>query len=123
MVSYSHALALVEAHGETSAVAHLVPLTVDRLIYLKHRRHRAWRGPFPEGTIVAVCSEQANRQQGGGHHPADFCLGANLARAELEEALAFLAPRTPRLRADGPAELGSVERIYGVNALPLTWKT
>jgi hypothetical protein len=33
VVSYSHALALVEAHGETGTVAHLVPLTVDGLIY------------------------------------------------------------------------------------------
>lgn len=33
VVSYNHALALVQAHGETGAVARLVPLTVDGLIY------------------------------------------------------------------------------------------
>ena len=33
VVAYNHALALVEAHGESGAVAHLVPLTVDGLIY------------------------------------------------------------------------------------------
>ncbi len=52
---------------------------------------------------------------------AHFCLGANLARGELEEALAFLAPRMPGLALDGPAQLGGVEGIYGINALPLRW--
>jgi cytochrome P450 len=54
---------------------------------------------------------------------AHFCLGANLARAELEEALAFLAPRTPGLALGGAAELGGVEGIYGVESLPLTWSS
>jgi cytochrome P450 len=92
---------------------------------------------FPAGTIVAVCAERANREQdrgeefditadrdgrlltfGAGPH---FCLGANLARAELEEALAFLAPRLPGLAPDGPAVLGNLEGIYGVESLPLRW--
>jgi len=92
---------------------------------------------FPAGTIVAVCAERANRQGedgeifditapresrlltfGAGIH---YCLGANLARAELEEALAFLAPRTPGLALDGPPQLGGVEGIYGVDKLPITW--
>ena len=92
---------------------------------------------FPAGTIVAVCAERANREQDGGEEfditaPRDgrlltfgagphFCLGANLARAELEEALTFLAPRMPGLAADGPAVLGGVEGIYGVESLPLRW--
>jgi cytochrome P450 len=91
---------------------------------------------FPAGTIVAVCAERANREDAGedfditaerdsrlltfgaGTH---FCLGANLARAELEEALTFLAPRMPGLALDGEPELGGVEGIYGVDALPLRW--
>jgi cytochrome P450 len=92
---------------------------------------------FPAGTIVAVCSERANREQDGGEDfdmmaarderaltfgaGAHFCLGANLARAELEEALMFLAPRMPGLAADGPAALGGVEGIYGIESLPLRW--
>ncbi len=93
---------------------------------------------FPEGTIVAICAERANRQVAGGAEfdiraerageraltfgaGAHFCLGQNLARAELEEALGFLAPRLPDLRAAGPAELGGVEGIYGVDSLPLAW--
>jgi cytochrome P450 len=92
---------------------------------------------FPAGTIVAICSERANREQAGGEGfditaqrdgrlltfgaGAHYCLGANLARAELEEALAFLAPRMPGLAADGPARLGGVEGIYGIDELPLSW--
>src|SRR6201994_1591279 len=91
---------------------------------------------FPAGTIVAVCAERGNREAGGeefdvtaerdarlltfgaGTH---FCLGANLARAELEEALTFLAPRMPGLALAGPPELGGVGGIYGVDRLPLRW--
>ena len=92
---------------------------------------------FPPGTIVAVCAERANRQGKGGEcfditasrdtrlltfgAGTHYCLGANLARAELEEALAFLAPRTPGLALDGPPQLGGVEGIYGIDKLPIIW--
>jgi hypothetical protein len=92
---------------------------------------------FPAGTIVAVCAERGNRQQPGGEDfditaqrdgrlltfgaGPHFCLGSNLARAELEEALTFFAPRMPGLAFDGPAELGNIEGIYGVESLPLRW--
>jgi cytochrome P450 len=93
---------------------------------------------FPAGTIVMVAAVTANRDGiaegdtfditrtdqervltfGAGPH---FCLGVNLARAELQEALAFLAPRMPGLALDGPPELEAVHGIYGVQRLPLTW--
>jgi cytochrome P450 len=90
---------------------------------------------FPAGAIVVICSERANRETseqfdittelserlltfGAGEH---YCLGANFARAELEEALAFLVPRMPGLELAGEAQLGSVEGVYGVDALPLRW--
>jgi cytochrome P450 len=93
---------------------------------------------FPAGTIVAVCAERGNREQDQGGEEFDitvarderlltfgagahFCLGANLARAELQEALAFLAPRMPGLATAGPAVLGGVEGIYNVESLPLRW--
>ena len=92
---------------------------------------------FPAGTIVAICAERANREQQAGEEfdiTADrdgrlltfgagphFCLGSNLARAELEEAMAFLAARMPGLRLAGPERLGNLEGIYGVEALPLAW--
>lgn len=93
---------------------------------------------FPAGTIVMVAAVTANRdglaegetfditrtdQQrvltfGAGPH---FCLGVNLARAELEEALTFLAPRMRNLAIDGDAALEAVHGIYGVERLPLRW--
>jgi cytochrome P450 len=92
---------------------------------------------FPAGTIVAVCAERANREGPGGERfditaPRDarvltfgagahYCLGVNLARAELEEALAFLAPRAPGLALDGAPQLGGVEGIYGIDKLLITW--
>ncbi|HMD92427.1 MAG TPA: cytochrome P450 [Trebonia sp.] len=103
-------------------------------IVLEDTEHRGVL--FPAGTIVAVCAERANRETdgeafditaardgklftfGAGPH---FCLGANLARAELEEALKFLAPRMPGLTLDGEPVLGGVEGIYGVETLPLRW--
>ena len=92
---------------------------------------------FPAGTIVAVCAERANREQGGETFDitaerdpklftfgagAHFCLGVNLARAELEEALAFLAPRMPGLALAAEPVLGGVQGIYGIDSLPLRWE-
>jgi cytochrome P450 len=94
---------------------------------------------FPEGTIVMVSAVTGNRDGvddgerfditadrgrvkpltfGAGMH---YCLGANLARAELQEALAFLAPRMPGLELDGEPEFGSVHGIYGLDRLPVRW--
>jgi len=94
---------------------------------------------FPAGTIVAICAERANREQDRGEEfditaerdgrlltfgaGAHYCLGANLARAELEEALTFLAPRMPGLAPGGPAIMGGVEGIYGIDTLPLRWSS
>jgi hypothetical protein len=92
---------------------------------------------FPSGTIVAICAERGNREAGerfdiaaerdarlltfgAGPH---YCLGANLARAELEEALTFLSVRMPDLRLDGRVRFGGIEGIYGIEALPLSWST
>lgn len=93
---------------------------------------------FPEGTVIMVCAFTGNRDGvdgdpdtfdvaadrgdakpltfGAGIH---YCLGANLAKAELQEALMFLAPRMRGLALDGEPELGSINGIYGVDALPI----
>jgi cytochrome P450 len=94
---------------------------------------------FPAGTIVMVAAVTGNRDGiedgerfditaereksrvltfGAGPH---YCLGVNLARAELEEALTFLAPRMPGLALDSEPELEAVHGIYGVGRLPLRW--
>jgi cytochrome P450 len=93
---------------------------------------------FPEGTVVMVCAFTGNRDGvdpdafditadrsdakpltfGAGIH---YCLGANLARGELQEALTFLPARMPGLALDGEPELGSVHGIYGLDSLPIQW--
>jgi cytochrome P450 len=97
---------------------------------------------FPEGTIVMVCAFTGNRdiEEGGGDADAfdiaaerpraraltfgagvHYCLGANLARAELEEALAFMAPRMHGLRLDGEPVYESITGIYGLAELPIAF--
>src|SRR4051795_334140 len=96
---------------------------------------------FPAGTVVMVAACAANRDGEGmaapdafditaprePHKPLTFgagihyCLGANLARAELQEALAFLAPGMPPLRLEGEPQLGSINGIYGIDELAVAW--
>jgi cytochrome P450 len=93
---------------------------------------------FPKDTVLMVSAVTANREPDGeqfditadrgGAKPLTFgagihyCLGANLARAELQEALAFLAPRMRDLELDGPPEFGSVHGIYGLEGLPIRYR-
>jgi cytochrome P450 len=53
---------------------------------------------------------------GGGVH---YCLGASLARAELQEALPILARRLPGLEADGTVEWRTQVLIRGPSRLPI----
>jgi cytochrome P450 len=95
---------------------------------------------FPADTVVMVCSFTGNRDSvEGDPHAFDilaergrakpltfgagihYCLGANLARAELQEALAFLPERMPGLVLDSEPELGGVHGIYGLERLELRW--
>ena len=91
---------------------------------------------FPEGSVLIVCAFAANREVergdafdltapreakrmltfGAGIH---YCVGANLAKAELTEALAWLARRAERVELAGEPVLQSVSGIYGVDALPV----
>jgi cytochrome P450 len=96
-----------------------------------------WRGvTFAPGTIVLVSAWHANRDGAGpdsfeitasaararlltfgaGIH---YCVGANLARAELQEALAFLAEQVVALELDGEPRYGTPSGIYGLESLPL----
>ena len=50
---------------------------------------------------------------------AHFCAGASLARAEITEALAFLAPRMRHLKPDGEPVFGSPTGIYTMRSLPV----
>jgi len=53
---------------------------------------------------------------GGGPH---YCLGANLARAEMQESLAILCKRLPDLELDGEAQWRPRTGIFGPTHLPL----
>ncbi|HTR72950.1 MAG TPA: cytochrome P450, partial [Solirubrobacteraceae bacterium] len=95
---------------------------------------------FPAGTIVMVCAHTGNRDVDG-ERPEEFdiaadrgraraltfgagihyCLGANLARLELNEALSFLAPRLKGLRLDGEPEYETIMGIYGLAKLPVAF--
>jgi cytochrome P450 len=96
---------------------------------------------FPKDTIVMVCAFTGNRdlpEDGGGDalgfditatRPkaraltfgagVHYCLGANLARLELEEGLKFLAREMPGLELDGPPVFESILGIYGLAELPI----
>jgi cytochrome P450 len=91
---------------------------------------------FPPNTLVLVSAWHANRDGlatdefdicadrggarvltfGAGIH---FCVGQNLARAEMEEAVAFLAERVRTLTLAGEPQFGTPAGIYGLEALPL----
>jgi cytochrome P450 len=94
---------------------------------------------FPKGTIVMVCAFTGNRDPrdhaepdrfditaqrdrtrpltfGAGIH---YCLGANLARAELQEGLRFLAANVAELHLDGEPVHEQITGIYGLAELPL----
>jgi cytochrome P450 len=97
---------------------------------------------FPKDTIVIAAAVTANRDPeayedpesfditadrdrskpltfGAGPH---FCLGANLARAELQEAFEFLAPRMPGLELDGEPVYDTPFGVYGMESLPVRWQ-
>jgi cytochrome P450 len=91
---------------------------------------------FPPGSIILVSAWHANRDGvepdefditadrararvltfGAGIH---YCVGANLARAEMQEGLAFLAERIKRITLAGEPEFGTPSGIYGLERLPL----
>jgi cytochrome P450 len=94
---------------------------------------------FPKDTIVMVCAFTGNRDLeedayadrfditadrgrarpltfGAGVH---YCLGANLARVELQEGLAFLSQRMHELALNGEPEYENPSGVYGLAALPI----
>jgi cytochrome P450 len=100
---------------------------------------------FPEGSLVAVCAFTGNRdlsEEEAGADGADafditadrgrarpltfgagvhYCLGANLARVELQEGLAFLSKHLHDLELDGEPEFEGVSGIYGLARLPISF--
>jgi cytochrome P450 len=96
----------------------------------------------PAGTFVTLLSSIANRDPAILDHPDEFevtreipdgfsvltfgggphyCLGAALARAELQEALRLAAPALPGLALDGEPVWREKFGIWGPRSLPLQW--
>jgi cytochrome P450 len=91
---------------------------------------------FPRDTVLLICAHSANREMtdgdafdigaardtgrpltfGAGIH---YCLGANLARAELQEGLRLVAERVETLALDGDPAFEGVQGVYGLRELPL----
>jgi cytochrome P450 len=96
---------------------------------------------FPKGTLVFVSLAGANRDPDNWEAPDAFditrerktlqmtfgsgihhCMGAALARAELQEALVLLSRRLPGLATDGPVEWKPTTfGIWGPARLPLSF--
>jgi cytochrome P450 len=91
---------------------------------------------FPAGSVVLVSAWHANREgvpddrfditaDRGGARVLTFgagihnCVGANLARAEMQEAIGLLAERVVSLRIDGEPRFGTPSGIYGLQSLPV----
>jgi cytochrome P450 len=97
---------------------------------------------FPKDTIVVAAAVTANRDPEAYDDPEEFditadrdrskpltfgagphfCLGANLARAELQEAFALLAPRMPDLELAGDPVYDTPYGVYGMKSLPVRWR-
>ncbi len=126
------------AVDEVARFEPIVPFTarvvVDELEY---------RGvTFPKDTIVVAAAVTANRDPEAYDEPEEFditadrerakpltfgagphfCLGANLARAELQEAFALLAPRMPELELAGDPVYDTPYGVYGMKSLPVRWR-
>jgi cytochrome P450 len=96
---------------------------------------------FPVGSVLFASAWNANREAAGDARPErfditaergsaksltfgagpHFCLGSNLARAELQEGLTFLARSMPALELDGEPSYGTITGLYGMESLPVRW--
>nr|AGC71634.1 putative cytochrome P450 hydroxylase [uncultured bacterium A1Q1_fos_1025] len=89
-------------------------------IGLAEANHQASVFPDPDRfDITKPAPEQPQLTFGSGIH---YCLGASLARAELQEALPLLAQRMPNLRLDGPVTWKpDGVGIFGPAVMPITF--
>jgi cytochrome P450 len=92
---------------------------------------------FPAGTLLVICAFTGNRDPEAFEEPREFnilaerertrlltfgagihyCVGANLARAELEEGLRFFAEHVETIELNGLTELQAVSGIYGIDRM------
>jgi cytochrome P450 len=97
---------------------------------------------FPAGSVLFVCAATANRDPAAFAEPgrfditidrgnaslltfghgAHYCLGANLARAELAETFGFLAGRMTELELGAEPVFGSPTGIYPMESLRVRFR-
>jgi len=63
-------------------------------------------------------TDAANVSFGAGIH---FCIGAPLARLELQTSLSMLFHRFPQMRQAGEANYRNILHFHGLDQLPLAW--
>lgn len=96
--------------------------------------------PIAEGDKVVIYYASANRDEevfadphrfdvgrtpndhvafgGGGVH---YCLGANLARAEIKATMRQIVERLPNVQLAGPVERLRSDFVNGIKRMPVTW--
>lgn len=103
----------------------------------------SYRGvTIPAGTVLMISTFSGNRDDQVYERPLEFdlnadrgkakpltfgagihnCLGANLARAELQEAFTFLVERLERLELAGEPVYDTIAGVYGLERLPLRFE-
>jgi len=85
-----------------------------------------WRERGHEGDADEVDVGRADIFQLGFGHGAHFCLGAHLARVELQVALGSLLARFPDLRLGVPADQVAWKQgssVWGLESLPVYCRT
>ncbi len=97
---------------------------------------------IPAGTLVVVNTASANRDRAVYHNPGQlditredapamqtfgagmhYCLGANLARLELAEALTVMTRHMPTARRTGPAPWKPLTALTGPTTVPIEFAT
>jgi unspecific monooxygenase len=84
---------------------------VALLLGAANRDPATWEQP---NSFLPQRPAKPNVTFGAGLH---FCVGAPLARLELQVALPILFERKPRLRLDGPPKFNNVYHFHGLKAL------
>ena len=129
----------MQAANEVIRYEPITPFTA-RII----REEVEYRGvTFPPGTLVFACAATANRDPEAFENPEvfdisvdrgrtpvltfgfgdHFCLGAQLARMELAETFAYLAPKMRGPRLEGQAVFGDIKGIYAMESVPIAFDT
>jgi hypothetical protein len=118
VVSYEHAYELVHGHGETGWTAHLIPLTVDGLIWASSMvmldlARRKVRVPALARWLLGLgiaATLAANVAHGLGHGPVGAAVGAwpAVALVGSYELLMMIirGAQSPEVSSDAPAGVG-----------------